>query len=146
LLDPGVKEPVKSFIEKAEDYIYLRAIGADQKELERVKQELLDSYRATLLAMGLRAELYKPDLAELDKRGDAFGDVLVDYFSSLDRLAHAAEAGVAPKEAEEARCEAEYLRAVALVDQLRLGLLTPGELRERLEGFKGVAREFLEGH
>jgi hypothetical protein len=93
--------------------------------------------------MGLRAELYKLDLAELDKRGDAFGEVLADYFSSLERLAHAAEA--APKEAEEARREAEYLRAVALVDQLRLGLLTPDELRERLESFKGVAREFLEG-
>ncbi|MEM3783082.1 MAG: hypothetical protein QXX32_06045, partial [Thermofilum sp.] len=142
-LDPGVKEPVKSFVEKVEDYIYLRAIGADQKELERVKQELLDSYRATLLAMGLRAELYKLDLAELDKRGDAFGDVLADYFSSLERLAHA-RAGAASKEAEEARREAEYLRAVALVDQLRLGLLTPGELREKLESFTG-AREFLEG-
>jgi hypothetical protein len=144
-LDPGVREPVKSFVEKVEDYIYLRAIGADQKELEQAKQELLDSYRATLLAMGLRAELYKLDLAELDKRGDAFGDVLADYFSSLERLAHATEAGTAPQEAEEARRDAEYLRAVALVDQLRLGLLTPDELREKLEGFKGVAREFLEG-
>jgi len=144
-LDPGVKEPVKSFVEKVEEYIYLRAIGADRKELELAKQELLDSYRATLLALGLRAELYKLDLAELDKRGDAFGDVLADYFSSLERLAQATEAGAAPQEAEEARREAEYLRAVALVDQLRLGLLTPGELREKLEGFTGVAREFLEG-
>jgi hypothetical protein len=144
-LEPGIREPLRSFVEKVEDYIYLRAIGAGQKELERAKQELLDSYRATLLAMGLRAELYKLDLAKLERAGDAFGDVLADYFSSLERLAHATETGTAPKGAEEARREAEYLRAVALVDQLRLGLLSPGELREKLEGFTGMAREFLEG-
>jgi len=145
-LEPGVKGPLKSFVEKVEDYIYLRAIGADQKDLERVKQELLDSYRATLLAMGLRVELYKLDLAGLERQADALSEVVAGYFAALGRLA---EAALAPsrERAEEALREAELIRAVSLVDQLRArgGQLSPEELRGRASGLTGAAREFVEG-
>jgi hypothetical protein len=145
-LEPGVREPLKSFVEKVEEYIYLRAIGADQKDLERVKQELLDSYRATLLAMGLRAELYKLDLAGLERQADALSEVVAGYFAALGRLA---EAALAPsrERAEEALREAELIRAVSLVDQLRArgGQLSPEELRGRASGLTGAAREFVEG-
>ena len=142
--DPGVTEPIKDFRNKLEDYIYLKVTGADKKELESAKEGLLLAYGATLVALGIRSELYKLDMEPIDRAADAFGDAIGNFFNQLSLMMQLAEAKT-PEEAQRIQEEIAGFKATALVDLAISRLMSQEELEERAKSLPENAQRFING-
>ena len=144
ITDPGVTEPIKDFQHKLEEYIYLKVTGADKKELEEAKEGILLAYQATLIALGLRAELYKLDMEQVDRAADAFGDAIANFFSQVSLMMQLAEAKT-PEEVQRIREEIAGFRAAALVDLAVEKLMSQEELEKAAKDLPEHAQLFVKG-
>lgn len=142
--DPGITEPIKDFKDKLEDYIYLKVTGADKKELEETKEAILFAYQATLVALGLRAELYKFDMEPVDRAADAFGDALANFFNQVSLLMQLEEAKT-PEEVQRIQEEIAGFKAAALVDLAIERLMSREELEEEAKSLPEKAQLFING-
>jgi hypothetical protein len=142
--DPGITEPIKDFKDKLQEYIYLKVTGADKKELEEAKEGILLAYQAALIALGLRAELYKFDMEPVDRAADAFGDALANFFNQVALMMQLAEAKT-PEEAQRIREEIAGFKATALVDLAIERLMSREELEEEAKSLPEHAQLFIKG-
>ena len=144
ITDPGITEPIKDFKNKLEDYIYLKITGADKKELEAAKEDILLAYQATLAALGIRAELYKLDMEPIDRAADAFGDAVANFFNQLSLIMQLAEAKT-PEEVQRIQEELIGFKAAALVDLAVEKLMSQQELEEAAKDLPEHAQLFIKG-
>ncbi|MCI4409521.1 MAG: hypothetical protein JHC26_10555, partial [Thermofilum sp.] len=142
--DPGITLPIKDYKEKLEEYIYQKLTGADKKELESIKGDIQLAFEATLVALGIRSELYRLDMEPIDRAADAFGDAVGNFFNQVSLLIQLAEAKT-PEEKQEILEEIAGFKATGFVDLAIHKVMKQEELEEHAKELPEHAQRFISG-